>query len=35
MDQILFGAEISFRRLHGSVSQEQLNLLKLATTSTA
>jgi hypothetical protein len=33
--QILLGAEIPLRRLHRRVAQQQLNLLKLATTRAA
>ena len=35
MSQILFAAEIAFRRLDGCVSQQELNLLQLATTRVA
>ena len=30
MSEILFAAEIAFRRLHGYMSQQELNLLKLS-----
>ena len=35
MNQILFCAQILFRRLHRSVARQQLNLLKLAATGAA
>jgi hypothetical protein len=35
VNQILLGAEISFGRLHRRMAQQQLNLLKLATTGAA
>jgi hypothetical protein len=31
MSEILLAAEIAFRRLHGCMSQQELNLLQLAT----
>ena len=35
MNQVLFRAEIAFRRLNRCVAEEQLDLLKLATAGTA
>ena len=35
MSEILFAAEIAFRRLHGGMTQQELNLLKLATAAVA
>ena len=35
MPQILFAAEIAFRRLHGRMAQQELDLLQLATAAVA
>ena len=35
MSEILFAAEIAFRRLHGCMPQQELNLLQLATARVA
>jgi len=35
MPQILFAAEIAFRRLHGCMAQQELDLLQLATAAVA
>jgi hypothetical protein len=35
MSEILFAAKIAFRRLHGGMPQQELNLLKLATAAVA
>jgi len=35
MSEVLFAAEIAFRRLHGCMPQQELNLLKLATAAMA
>jgi len=35
MSEILFAAEIAFRRLHGCMTQQELNLFKLATAAVA
>jgi hypothetical protein len=35
MDQILFGPQVAFRRLDRSMSQKQLDLLKLTATGPA
>jgi hypothetical protein len=35
MSEILFAAEIAFRRLHGGMPEQELNLLELATAAVA
>jgi hypothetical protein len=35
MAQILFAAEIAFRRLHGRMAQQELDLLQLAAAAVA